>query len=480
MRVLSALAVIAIALLLASCSAVVGQRRDCASSDECRSQFGFGSVCGGDGLCRTLPPHPRCTRSDPPELLEHPERHGDTIVVGTIYSATEAGQVTLRAAELAFRQARRAGGVYGRDVALLHCDPSPRVGDELDDPVASAAVASYLAELGVPAILGPTTSARTLAAHEALRGRDVLLVSPSATSSELEEIDDTTPDDEQPGLLWRTVPSDDLQGRVIASDMRMRGVTSLSILYRPDTYGDALAALVQRALAGTIAVRADPFTPDTLAARVVELADRDDDEVLFVSSILAESIGFLDAASVSDSLRARYLARGIFLPDSASHPQLLTEVTPAARELFANVRGTRPAVFEHLGLRDELFAAFVVEYGGDPAASSFTAQSYDAAWLVLYGVAWALVQEDALTGTTIARGLRHVSAGLPQSIRPSTWGDLTAAFAEGASVDVEGASGPLDYDLSTEELLAPIEVWTLQQDGASWTVRSEYVVSPRE
>jgi branched-chain amino acid transport system substrate-binding protein len=480
MRVLRQTAVVALALLVSSCSAVVGQRRDCASSDECRSLFGFGSVCGSDGLCRTLPPHPRCARSEPPDLLEHPERHGDTFVVGTIYSTTAAGQVTLRAAELAFRQAMRAGGLYGRDVALLHCDPSARIGDELEDPEASAAAARYLAELGVPAILGPTTSARVVAAHEALRGRDVLLVSPSATSSELEAIDDSTPSDAEPGLLWRTVASDDLQGRVIASDMRMRGVTSLSILYRPDTYGEALATLVERALTGTVTVNVQPFAPDTLASKVVELAERNDDEVLFISSILSESIGFLNAASVSDSLRARYLARGIFLPDSASHPQLLTEVTPSARELFANVRGTRPAISERSELRDELFAAFVVEYGGDPSVSSFTAQSYDAAWLVLYGAAWALAQEGALTGTTLARGLRHVSEGAPQPIRPSTWDELTQAFTQGSSVDVEGASGPLDYDLATEELLAPIEVWTLQQDGGSWVLRSEYVVQPRE
>ena len=470
----------AVIALLASCSAQLGHHRACESLEQCRAEFGFGAVCGDDGFCRVIPPHPRCTASDPPDLLAHPERHGDDFVVGTIYAPIEPAQVMLRAAELAFRQANRQGGLDARPLALLHCDPETPTGDGLDAIAASADAARYLADVGIPAILGPTTSGRALGAFDAVEGRDVLFVSPAATSPQLITADETAPSDERPGLLWRTVPSDDLQGRVLAADMRGRGVRRLAILHEPGAYGDGLAVLVEAELEGFAEVESVQYEVGALGTEVLNLAAHDVDAVLFVSSVLVpDTIGFLDAASATPALLATYSGRTIYLADAASHAELITGVMPDARSLFPRIRGTRPAARHDSRPYMELSTNFVVEFGEDPSIASFTPHSYDAAWLLLYAAAWARAEgEEPLTGTALARGLRHMSSGTSVTVGAAGWPEALAALARAESLDIEGASGPLDFDPRTEELLAPIEVWTLAEHDEEWALTTEYVVQP--
>jgi hypothetical protein len=60
------------------------------------------------------------------------------------------------------------------------------------------------AELGLPAIIGPTTSEATTDAFLAIHGSGTLLMTPSSTASSLRELDSD-------GLLWRTAVDDSYQ-----------------------------------------------------------------------------------------------------------------------------------------------------------------------------------------------------------------------------------------------------------------------------
>ena len=115
------------------------------------------------------------------------------------------------------------------------------------------------------------------------------------------------------------------------------------------------------------------------------------------------------------------------------------------------------------------------------AVSSFpyAAFSYDAAWLVFYGAAWAEIVHGRVTGSTIADGLRHVSSGtaLPVSVSMS-WGMALTAFETETSVDLVGASGSLDFDPVTEETATPIEVWRISGMDASATIELDHVYDP--
>ncbi|MCB9620046.1 MAG: hypothetical protein H6724_11440 [Sandaracinus sp.] len=69
-------------LTLASCSFTRVDVADCRDSTDCRAAFGFGWVCGGDGLCAQAAPEARCDTTWPPDLLTNPAQ-GRRLVVGT-------------------------------------------------------------------------------------------------------------------------------------------------------------------------------------------------------------------------------------------------------------------------------------------------------------------------------------------------------------------------------------------------------------
>lgn len=75
------------------------------------------------------------------------------------------------------------------------------------------AIAPRLAkQVGVPAVVGPSGSTSTSAVYESLVGTNTLIISPSARSATRTTLDTTNATDENPGLLWRTAPSDSAQG----------------------------------------------------------------------------------------------------------------------------------------------------------------------------------------------------------------------------------------------------------------------------
>lgn len=459
-----------LALIGLGCSLTTVDREPCSDAQQCRAAFGLGSVCEA-GYCRPPEPIPRCGRSLPEDLLEDPEGYADHIVIGSLYSFTDHLD-TLQATELAVRQVNQRSGLDGVPFAILHCDYTAMVGDQLDDVEATQLAASYLArEIGVPAIVGPRGSGRTEAAFTEIREAGVLLISPSATSPALTALDGASPSDELPGLLWRTAPPDSLQSSVIAADMRSRGVQRPAVIYQTGAYGDGLQQLFVASFVADGGDEPDlfPFTDGDFATGLAEVADGvidgTYDEVLFVSSDIADYVALFSAAIATDELLMAFddPMVGIFLADAAFSTALLEEVPTQAHALFDDVRGTRPAPAQG-ALFNAFAAAYAAEFSADPASSAFNPHAYDAGWLVAYGSAWSQFNEGAVTGVGIARGLRKVSSGASVQIQPAGWSTVVERFRSGQGVDVEGASGPLDYDPSTEETVAPIELWEIVAD----------------
>ncbi|HET6584419.1 MAG TPA: ABC transporter substrate-binding protein [Nannocystaceae bacterium] len=477
-RSLAPVASVAIAALF-GCSATALRPRACTSSGECRAAFGLGSVCGDGGYCEPPQQHPRCSEAFPPELLLEPEAYADHVVIGSMFGFVDHRD-TLRAAELAIRQLEREKVGDDLAFAMLHCDTTEMAGDDATDLEASAAVATFLAEVvGVPAIVGPRGSARTEAAFAAIHDAGVLLISPSATSPTLGELDRLDPTFEAPGLLWRTVPPDTLQATVIATDMRARGVANVAVIYQAGPYGDGLTRLFETRFTALGGGPLDKHTFENgqfspIVAKVAEsLTAGDVDEVLFLSSDIMDYVAFLHAAVATDELLAAYTGDGvgIFLADAAYNTTLIASTWERSAELYPRVRGTRPAPAEGV-LFNTFAAAYSAEYDEDANSSGFTPHSYDAAWLVAYGVAWAKLVEGEIDGVGIARGLRRITGGDPVEIEPTSWPVVLDRFAHETPIDVEGASGPLDYNPDTEETSAPIELWSIAQDPEAdygWT-----------
>lgn len=451
---------------LAGCTLLRTDVSSCEDSSQCRAEFGLRSVCGDNGLCRVSPIQSRCTKTYPPDLLTNPAAHRSRIVIGNLMDRSLAThRARENAAELAFKQANSQGGIENRELGLVFCtiEENSRY-DELARTDAAVASARYLVDsLGVPAIIGPASSGDTQEVFLRVQGSGVLVISPSATSTTLQALDPSTVSDEAPGLLWRTVPPDSLQGRAIAHDMLAPGpgrgepVSSVAVIHEAGSYGEGLATEFVEAFGGGFMLLS--YNDQGRRAEAIATAGSAAvDEVLFISSQADDVIAFLDGATLPG-----YNGKDIFLSDAAANSDVLDQANPTR---FPQVRGSRPAPLDPLS--DIVYSVFLTgyqtEYGQDATIFSFTANAYDAAWLVAYGVAWAIMQEDAISGHNIARGLRRLSGGPEIEIRPTAWNGVLQQFRAGQSVDITGASGPLDFDPVSEETSGNIQIWTIQ-DG---------------
>lgn len=476
-----------IALLGSGCTLFRTDVTECEVDTDCRTAFGLGSVCDSGGLCSEQQRLDRCELTFPDTtggLFEQdPDQLGSVVVFGSIMDRSvglfSAFEKSLR---LALEQANDEGGSDGRTFGIVFCDIAE---DGYDDGLTSAeaalAAADYLAgPVGVPAIFGPATSGDTQAVFQQLSeaGADVLVISPSATSPALTGLDPARVDDDQPGLLWRTAPPDSLQGAAISIDMSLPGtgraaaVTSVAVISEAGPYGDGLAQVFAdefRAADGEVT----PFRFETAGQRdtfVTEAGQGAFEEILFVSSDVDDIVDFLDVAAAD----ANYDGRGIFLTDAAATSSVIGVGSPAR---YAQVRGTRPKPLdEDTDLVYATFlASFLAAYDEDADDQVFTANSYDAGWMLAYGATWALFNEDSvLTGTTLARGLRRLSAGETINVGPTTWNQVLQKFRAGEQFDVAGASGPLDFDPASEETTADVEVWTISGS----TIVGAYTVTP--
>lgn len=175
------------------------------------------------------------------------------------------------AAALAIEQVNEAGGVLGREVSLT-------AGDGADDTVVTSAE-TLLAD-GVDVVVSATSSNATLAVLDQFVGNGVLVVGSSQTAPELSEFDDA-------GLYFRTAPSDEMQGKVLADRIVSDGATQVAILARDDAYGRGLAEAVRRRLQGegTEIATSVFFDPEQrrFDAEVAKVASRDPDAIVLVS-----------------------------------------------------------------------------------------------------------------------------------------------------------------------------------------------------
>ena len=449
----------------------------CTSNDECQSVFGWARVCEEEtGFCEEAEMEERCTQTWPEDLWQNLDAYQDHILLGVDYEL-ESYALEVASMRLAVQQVNNTGGLKGREFALIECENAGDASsDGLSQDAASDAITRWLADdVGVPAIIGPGTSGRTETAFEIAEPHGTMLISPSATSPALTALDGLVSTDNDPGLLWRTVAPDTLQAMVIAADMEAREIDNIAIIYQTGAYGDGIQEGFCDAYGGDcLDGNLFKFTNSAqISDHVTDIANADFDEVLFVSSEEEDAVEFLLSAGNTAGMNNI----GIFLTDAAAYEGVFAAAEEASH-LFPIIRGTRPTIDETSSVYISFYESFELETGMQPT-DAFAAHSFDAAWLVIYGTAWAMYQEGEVSGLGIARGLRQVSRDTEVNIRPSSWSTVKAHFQDGLSIDVIGASGALDYDTETGETATPIEIWLVEEEeDGSWTFVQDSVTNP--
>ncbi|NIY77103.1 ABC transporter substrate-binding protein [Thalassospira sp. HF15] len=139
--------------------------------------------------------------------------------------------------ELAIQEVSDSGLLLGgREVVSVRGDSTC-----IDAAAATAAADRLVTSDGVDGINGATCSGATTAIlNNVVRANGVVMISPSATSPALSEIEDD-------GYFFRTAPSDARQGQIIADILDRRGIKSAALTYTNNDYGKGLADAIQAA-----------------------------------------------------------------------------------------------------------------------------------------------------------------------------------------------------------------------------------------
>ncbi|WP_434387412.1 ABC transporter substrate-binding protein [Melittangium boletus] len=440
------------AVLATGCSfTTAAGLEECETSAEC----GADKVCS-QGVCLPLPTG--CGR------IYGRAEAGDIPVGGLfpIHSGTEANapkdesdEQAFNAALLAMEQVN-ARGINGKQFALYLCDTG-------GDAERARIQADWLVkEKQVAAVLTAGSSQTYTVAQSVTIPSNVLLMSYSASSPELSALPDTNGG--PVGLVWRTSPSDAIQGAVIGqllsstTDARFGNPKKVAILYVNETYGQGLKDIVATRLAGVRENRSIPYPRRGNVRDAVQDLNTYDPDLTVVVGFTDDVTNILVESSTQPNLRTGSGHRWFFT-DSVKDLSLLANSTAAAQA--QNFYGTAPA--QGTGQAFAAFRdAFNSRFKTDPSGYAYTSNAYDAMYLLTLGASYSLNTTGAVTGPKMAEALTKVSNGQASLQLTSTnFTALSADLAAGRTVNVDGASGKLDFD-ANGDAPAPMELWQVQ------------------
>lgn len=459
----------------------------CTTGHDCRRLAGFGACV--EGACRAeLPASDRCGAGNEFGMIE-PEDVADKVgtsrLVGTMLSMSQASsQAVANAGRLAIREINRSGGdAQGAELGMIVCDNGGPMNSAMGDERKALIEGSldYLAgTLGVPFILGPATSSDSITAINYLVEKQypTVLISPSATSPALSATPDKLADSDPYGLFWRTVPSDELQAQVLATDVigADPALLKVAVVHLQDTYGTGLASAFQMAFTAQVGktVTLFPFDAATdMATLAGSVAADAPDAVLVIAIQATDATAFLGAC-VGTTLETKRF----FLTDGSKEaPVLLDAALPAGvKAILQNTVGTGPA--SPAGpLYEQFRANLLKDFSLQADSFSFLAQAYDAVYVGSYATVWAGRAGTDFDGRGVAEGLAtRLASGSPVDVGEASWPIGKGALVGDAPIDFTGTSGPLAFDPTLGQAPGPIEVWGISADGLSFTVQQ--VIDP--
>ncbi|MFT3774668.1 MAG: ABC transporter substrate-binding protein [Minicystis sp.] len=363
-----------------------------------------------------------------------------------------------------------------RPIVLVGCNDGENE-DKTDD-----AAKHLVDDLGVPAIIGYAFSGNTISvATDVTIKSDTLLISPAATSNDITMLNDKD-------LVWRTAPRDDFQASALAQyykdveDMAKArypmigsNPVKVAIIHHNDAYGAGLADVLQSKLSfnGMTATDqlntnykrfnyGDPGAPDlSIVANVVSFAPH----VVFLFGFNEGPETIL--TSIETAWKGMVPADQHYpmwvLSDGGQVP-VLWETAITTEDLRTRVTGSVPGVntgyAPYNTFRTAWYASSYAMGGTRSPDTIGTAGAYDITYLLAYSA--VAVGSNELTGPNMVKyGLRKMVPGMnvPQvTIGPGSIVNTFPKLAAGMAIDIEGTSGPLDFDKFGE---APSDIQNL-------------------
>jgi branched-chain amino acid transport system substrate-binding protein len=346
-----------------------------------------------------------------------------------------------KAADLAGTQVNAAAEAAGSELNLELVTE-----DTKTDPQGAQEAATKLIDSdGVAAISGPWASSEAIPTAENVTSpAGIPIVTPSATQADLTEIGSST------GLLFRTAPSDALQGEVLAGILadEFGADATLNTASRNDAYGTGLVAGFEAAWeggGGTIGKNV-AYNPEaaSLNSEAQQIAGGNPAGWLIVD--FPETWSKMGPALVRTG---NWDPAKTFAADGLRSNSLPQE---AGRESTEGMRGTAPTSSEAPG--DALFQTLWDQEVGDPR-QTYDAQNFDTVVLIALAAAAAGSSDPA----SIAENLAPVSGPPGDKYGIDQLQQAFEALANGDDIDYEGASGPIDLDENGDPGSADYTTW---------------------
>ncbi len=354
------------------------------------------------------------------------------------------------AVQLAVEHVNEAGGVNGQDVELITAD------SETSEDAASSAASHLIDVEEVHAIVGAMGSSVSLAFIDQVVAAEIPMISPSNTAPTFTEMAE---DSETDGWYFRTVPSDTLQGALMADVAIDEGFETASILAINNDYGVGFGDVFQERYednGGEVLeyVRYDPEGTD-FSSDVDAVAAANPDVVVAIGYPDTGQIfmqNAIDRGHAGANPSVQWMFSEGFQDQSGFVDQLGTvEFEDEEVSVIEGCLGTAPQEMTH----EQFVADFQEAFDMEPAL--FSDRTYDAAMLLM------LASEacDCVEGEAFKDAITEVQN------EPGTEVEYDAEEAllllrAGQDIQWTGAAGPLEFD-ENNDVTAPGLIWQVNE-----------------
>ena len=364
------------------------------------------------------------------------------IKVGTLMSHTgplkEYGPPIKDGAVLAAKQMAAAGF----EIQLFHEDSET-------SPIPGTNAAKKLVDVNrVVAIVGALSSGVTLAVAESVTiPNNVILISPASTNPLMTVL----PADEGKDFLFRTCPSDALQG-VVAGKLAASYNKTVSILYVNNAYGQGLSEVFKETFEDVYhgkvlaMVPHDEKASESYTAELKKALAGNPDRLLAYS--------YPEHAKVYLKEAIEFYKYGKFLFCDGTKSEDIVKVLGAKR--LEGQKGTAPGTVGGEAF-DKFNAYYKAEFGRLPP-KPFITNAYDATAVIGLAAYAAKVKGLPLTSRNIRDNMRFVANPPGEVVIPGEFKKAFALLKQGKQINYEGAAGSVDFD-KYGDVVTPIEIW---------------------
>ena len=457
----------ALTLGTTGCSLLVNFE-ECTEDTECASGTCSEGICAGASTCTKRSEcsggddfyciSGTCSQIAPTEAQCKGMRLGkafeeDTLIVpiGGVMPLTgingPRGVATLDGAELAIRQINQARGLQEGRFGIINCDT---------EYVAARAVsaATWLTEdVGVQSIIGALSSSETLdVAVDVCIGAETVLVSPGSTSPAISGLNDSD-------LIWRTIASDALQAPAMIQLARGLSPIKVAVVVVNSAYGTGFLQEVNNTwieldseLVNSDNFRTLRYAPPTSDGVVADTDVAAIGSTLFSGGNALEPdvvllIGAAEGLELIYDLEQDHVTAGNepqWILSEALQDNLLLD--SKFQPYWPRIQGT---TFQRLDTATyQTFRQnYSAEFGGREAKDfPFSDKAFDAAYIIALAITSSADPLTA-TGAEIALQIRKMTGGSSEfTLNTTDFNSAATALSQGQIIDIEGASGTLDFD----------------------------------